>query len=206
MRIFDKTYKASSRRQINIKEVKDGILVLPGDRYRVILETSAINFELKSEMEKDSLTDNFQTFLNSLPCPIQIIVRTRELDIDSYLEEFDKYQNKETEEVYKQQLKNYAVFIKKLVLGSKILSRRFYIVIPYKVTHENNEFSFIKAQLQLSEDIITKALEKLGIKVRHLGNLEILDLFYNIYNPTQIKTQPLSKRAFSSLFTNTYDF
>src|SRR3989344_2220548 len=105
MQLFQKSkVKVSSRRQIGIKEVKDGILILPNNKYRAILETSAINFELKSEDEQDTLIDNFQNFLNSLPCSLQILIRVREVDIDRYLEEFSKSQSEETEEVYKEQV------------------------------------------------------------------------------------------------------
>lgn len=68
MSIFSKSKKSSSRQQIQIKEVVDNILVLPGNEYRQILETSSVNFELKSEEEQDVIIDSFQNFLNSLPC------------------------------------------------------------------------------------------------------------------------------------------
>lgn len=196
--------KVSSRNQINIKEVKDGVLILPGNKYRSIVETSAVNFELKSEEEQDQLIDSFQNFLNALPCPIQILIRTREVDIDGYIEEFMHQNNHEKETVYIEQLKEYGQFIKKLVSGNKILSRKFYIVVPYTGEIHRRDFSMIKEQLKLNEDIITKSMEKLGMKTRPLGNLEILDLFYSFYNPTHLKTQPLTQKTFQALFTNTY--
>lgn len=188
--------KVSSRKQIRIKEVKENILVLPGNRYRVILETSAINFELKSEEEKDAIIDNFQNFLNSLPANLQILIRVREVDIDKYLEDFTKKQNGETEQVYKDQVNNYCEFISDLVSGNKILSRRFYVVIPYDVKNHTNDFALIKEQLLLSQDIVIKGLEKLGMKTRVLDSLEILELFYTFYNPDQVKSQPLKTDAF----------
>lgn len=197
-------HKVSSRSQINIKEVKDGVLILPRNKYRSIVETSAINFELKSEEEQDQLIDSFQNFLNALPCPVQILIRTREVDIDGYIEEFMHQNSQEKETVYKEQLKEYGQFIKKLVSGNKILSRKFYIVIPYTGDLHKRDFPMIKEQLKLNEDIITKSLEKLGMKTRPLGNLEILDLFYSFYNPTHFKTQPLTQKTFQALFTNTY--
>lgn len=198
--------KASTRRQIRIKEVKDGVLILPGNKYRVILESSAVNFELKSEDEQDVLIDNFQNFLNSLPCQVQIVIRIREVDIDGYLEGFMRQNNHETEKVYKDQLTNYAEFIKKLVSGSKILSRRFYLIIPYEPEDGETDFSLIKEQIQLNQDIVTKGLEKLGMKTRSLGNLEILELFYSFYNPTLAKTQPLKEKTFQVLFDNHYAY
>ena len=118
--------KVSSRRQIQIKEVKDGILVLPGNEYRMIIETTSINFELKSEEEQDVLIDSFQNFVNSLPVPIQVDIKVREVNIDRYLEQTLKLKETEQETVYKDQIDNYCEFIKELVSNNKILSRRFY--------------------------------------------------------------------------------
>lgn len=196
--------KVSSRRQIRIKEVKDGILVLPGNKYRAVLETSAINFELKSEDEQDALIDNFQNFLNSLPCSLQILIRVREVDIDRYLEEFAKKQDKEEEQVYKDQITNYSDFIQDLVSGNKILSRRFYVVIPYDVTDGKNDFNLVKEQILLNLDIVIKGLEKLGMKTRVLDSLEILELFFTFYNSDQIKSQPLKAQTFKTLFEGNY--
>lgn len=207
--------KVSSRRQIRIKEVKDNILILPGNKYRSIIETSAINFELKSEDEQDAIIDNFQNFLNSLPCSLQILIRVREVDIDRYLEEFSKKESKEEESVYKNQIQNYCSFITDLVSGSKILSRRFYVVIPYDVTDHKqsfpfsdekrkNDFALIKEQLSLNQDIVIKGLEKLGMKTRILDSLEILELFYTFYNSDQIKSQPLKAESLKPIFEGTY--
>ena len=196
--------KVSSRRQIQIKEVKDDILILPNQEYRVILETSSVNFELKSEAEQDVLIDGFQNFLNSLNCQLQILVRVREVDIDHYLEDISKIKDKEAEKIYKNQIDNYCQFVKNLVSGNKILSRKFYIVIPYQNDKNNKDFKLIKEQLRLLTDIVVRALEKLGMKARVLNSLEILDLFYSFYNPNQIKTQALSGQTLQKLLENNY--
>lgn len=182
--------RGSARTQIGIKEVRDNILVLPGNRYRTILATSSLNFELQSADEQDALVDTFQSFLNSLTTPVQILIRVRELDIDRYLEDFTASRVEEDQEVYKKQLQNYSDFIRKLVAGNKILSRRFYVVIPYE-NKAVTDFPLIKEQLQLEQEIIIKGLEKLGMTARQLTSLEILDLFYSFYRPEQAKMQPL---------------
>lgn len=194
--------KVSSRRQIQIKEVRDCVLVLPNNEYRVILETSSINFELKSEDEQDVTIDGFENFLNSLPTPLQILIRVREIDIEKYLEQILKTKDEEKEKVYRQQLDNYSHFIKNLVAGNKILSRRFYVVIPYKSTSPGNDFQLIKEQISINRDIVVRGLEKLGMKTKVLGSLEILDLFYSFYNPGQIKTQELKGEVVKALLEN----
>lgn len=196
--------KASSRKQIQIKEVKDGIMVLPNNEYRVVIETSSINFELKSEEEQDVIIYSFQNFLNSLPCKLQILVRVREVDIDRYLEQISKAKDLEKETVYKNQTDYYSEFIKNLVSGNKILSRRFYVIVPYKHIDGGKDFHLIKEQIRFSRDIVLKGLEKLGMKAKPLDSLELLNLFYTFYNPSQIKTQELKGHTIQALLQNNY--
>ena len=196
--------KVSSRVQIRIKEVKDNILILPGNKYRTVLETSSVNFELKSEDEQDVLIDSFQNFLNSLPCQLQILIRVREIDLDKYMEEFRKIEEKEEEDAYKEQVRNYCDFVKELVSGNKILSRKFYVVVPYEPTEHKGDFNLIKEQILLNQDIVAKGLEKLGLQVRELDSLKILDLFFSFYNSSQVKSQPLKEQTFEALFEGQY--
>ena len=196
--------KVSSRKQIQIKGVNDGILILPNNEYRLAIETSSINFELKSEEEQDVLIDSFQNFLNSLPSQLQIIVRVREVDIDRYLEEISVSKKSEKETVYKDQIDNYCEFIKNLVSGNKILSRHFYVIIPYHHLDRNKDFNLIKEQINLSRDIVLRGLEKLGMKAKQLDSLELLNLFYSFYNPTQAKTQELKGHTIQALIQNNY--
>jgi hypothetical protein len=181
--------RLSSRRQINIEGVKDDVLLLPGNRYRVALQVSSINFELKSEAEQDALIENYQSFLNSLACPLQILVRVREMDLDRYLEAFKVRMKDEKAPVYKNQIKTYSHFVAGLVSTNKILSRLFYVVIG----HDGEaEFSLVKEQLSLNMDIVIKGLARLGMQSTPLSSLEILDLFYSFYNPAQAKTQAIT--------------
>lgn len=180
----------SARSQIGVKEVRDNILILPNHKYRSILATSSLNFELQSEEEQDVIVEAFQSFLNSLTTPIQILIRVRELDIDKYLEDFEEKLKNETDDIYKRQLKNYSDFIEKLVSGNKILSRKFYLIIPHD-NREKVDFHTVKEQLMLEQEIIIKGLEKIGMTARQLSSIEILDLFYSFYRPEQAKIQPL---------------
>lgn len=184
--------KGSARNQIGIKEIRDNILVLSDNSYRSILSVSSLNFELQSEEEQDVLIDNFQSFLNSLTIPLQILIRIRELDIEKYLENIQASRADETEVIYVEQLKHYSNFIRKLISGNKILSRKFYVVIPYD-NKAINEFYIAREQLLLEQEIIIKGLEKIGMSARQISGLEILDLFYSFYKPDQAKTQPLAR-------------
>ena len=186
--------RRSSRQQINIKGVQDGVLILPGDQYRVILEASAINFELKSDDEQDAIIEAYQSFLNSLPCPVQILARIREMDMQQYLDDFRQASADETEPIYREQINNYAEFVQSLITTNKILSRRFYVVIPY-TGKDGDGFEAVHEQLLLNTDIVGKGLGRLGIQTRQLSSLEVLDLFYSFYSPVQVKRQPITDQT-----------
>jgi len=196
--------KVSSRNQISIKEVKDGVLVLPHHEYRMIIETSSVNFELKSEEEQDVLIDSFQTFLNSLPTELQILVRIREVDIDRYVDGIETLKESEEKEEYVTLIDSYGQFIRELVSGNKILSRKFYIVLPYKADNGIKDFDLIQEQLLTTRDLVIKSLEKLGMKANPLGSIEILSLFYSFYNQDQVKTQELNGQTIKALLNNEY--
>jgi hypothetical protein len=190
--------KGSSRRQIAIKGVDGNILELPEGEYRLIMQTSSINLELKSEAEQDAIIETYQKFLNSLACPIQIVVQIREVDIDKYLEDYRKRVKNETVEVYKRQSEVYQKFVRDLIKTNKILTKHFYIVVPYTYRNKTS-MEVIKDQLGMYAKIIEQGLGKLGMQTRTLTGLEALDLFYTFYNTEQAKLQPLKQQTMHML-------
>ncbi|HEU4966442.1 MAG TPA: TraC family protein [Candidatus Saccharimonadales bacterium] len=193
--------KASARLQINIKGVRDGILLLPRRQYRLTLEVSPVNFELKSDEEQDVLIDTYESFLNALPCPLQIITRIREHDMGKYLSDLEARFVAENQEIYRRQIRSYSTFVQRLVTRNKILSRHFYVVLPYESS--DDDFEAAKTQLSLNADIVTKGLARLGMQSRRLPSLEVLDLFHSFYNPNQAKAQPISGQV-AELLTSSY--
>lgn len=194
--------KAPSRTQIAIKGAKDGILLLPNNQYRAVLEVSSLNFELKSEDEQDAIIDTYESFLNSVGTPLQILIRTREIDMDKYLEDLSARLDDETEDIYREQLVNYDEFIRSLIQSNKILTRHFFIVVPYThATKGKVDFEMIKEHLGLTVDIVAKGMNRLGMSARQLSSLETLDLFYSFYNPSAAKIQPLSERVLQMIHT-----
>lgn len=198
MSIFKKSNnKQSSRRQIDIKGAVDGILILPNNKYRAVLQISSINFELKSEAEQDALIDTYQSFLNSLAISLQVVVRIREMDMDKYLDDFNARLQQENEKIFKRQVINYTEFVKSLITKNKILSRHFYVILPFD--GKEKDFEIVKEQLGTNADIVAKGLARLGMQARQLDSLEVLDLFYNFYSPVGAKRQPLKKQTMQLL-------
>ena len=195
--------KTSARNQIAIKGVRDGILILPNNQYRAILEVAALNFELRSDEEQDAIIDTYESVLNSVGVPLQILIRTREIDMDKYLEDLQDRRRDEKEEIYRDQLKNYNEFIRILIADNKILTRHFYIVVPYQPTDKNEkaDFELVEEQLRLRLDIVSKGMAKLGMHTFQIDSLKVLDLFYSFYSPTQAKIQPLTEQVLERVHT-----
>lgn len=193
--------KASSRHQIAIQGVEDDILLLPNNEYRVVIEVSSINFHLMSEAERDAVVDIYQAFLNSLSFSIQIVQKVRALDLDDYLKNFEAKKKAEKNKVYKAQINNYTKYVKSLVKTNRILSRQFYIVIPYQIKG-GEDITNVREQLDNRLAIVEKGLGNIGINTRQLTSLELLDLFYSSYNSSDAKLQPLSHQTLDLLQRN----
>ena len=192
--------KTSSRNQIAIKGVRDGILMLPNNEYRAILQVSSLNFELRREDEQDAIIETYESFLNSVGTSLQILVRTREIDMDKYLEDLAERLDGETVPIYRTQLENYDEFIRSLITDNKILTRHFYIIVPYKLNGKT-DFDLVGEQIKIKLDIIAKGIARLGMHTDQLDSIEVLDLFYSFYSPTQAKLQPLTEQALSIIHT-----
>lgn len=192
--------RTSSRNQIAIKGVRDGILMLPNNEYRAILQVSSLNFELRSEEEQDAIMDTYESFLNSVGSSLQILIRTREIDMDKYLEDLKIRLDDEPEQIYRDQLQNYNEFIRTLIQSNKILTRHFYIVVPYHASNKA-DFELVQEQLNLKLDIVAKGMMRIGMHTKELSSLDTLDLFYSFYSPTQSKIQPLTEHALQLIHT-----
>ncbi|HJP81492.1 MAG TPA: hypothetical protein VJ841_03815 [Candidatus Saccharimonadales bacterium] len=191
--------RASSRHQIAIKGVEKNLLILPKDEYRIIIKTSSINFHLMNESEQDALIDTYRAFLNSLPFALQIVHQVRALNLDDYLVYFEKRREEESLLRYKDQISSYMRYVSSLVEIKKVLTRQFYIVIPYR---SPDGLDLAREQLTSYFSIVERGLSNIGIRSYQLTNLEILDLLYSSYNPTDFRLQPLTERTLYLLYKN----
>ena len=192
--------KVSARQQIDIKRVKDGVLMLPNNKYRIVLSVSPVNFELKSEDEQDAIIDTYESFLNSVGGPLQMLIRIREMDMDAYLGELDKRLQSEKVAIYKRQLANYEEFIRELITTNRILSRQFYVIVPYN-SDGKADFDLSKSSLAYGR----YCAKRPGTARHALARIvqpRIMDLFYNFYNPTRAKLQPLTDKALELIHTS----
>lgn len=199
--------KQTTQNFVPIKEVRDGIVVLKDGSMRAILMTSSVNFSLKSEDEQKSIIFQFQNFLNSINFDIQIAVQSRRLDIRPYVSLLEQREKEQTNDLMKIQTKEYIEFIKNFTENANIMTKRFFIVVPYtppvlnldkkglfnkksaKQRAESESKSFVEYRSQLEQriDVITQGITRSGIRAVQLGTEEVIEVFYQLFNPGEVE-------------------
>lgn len=206
--------KHSAQQYLDIVEIRDGVVVLRDGSFRAVLMASSLNFALKSEEEQNAIIYGFQDFLNSLDFPIQILINSRRIDLTPYLRELDEREEAQTSELMKIQLQEYREYVKELVKVSNVMTKSFYVVIPFAPLQAKEEgilskfrksasvrgafapltpteFARYKDQLWQRVDQVSTNLRAIGIRLAPLNTQEIIELFYTLYNPDTARSQHL---------------
>ena len=122
--------KSASQQFLGVTEIREDIIVLKSGALRGILAVSTINYDLKSSDEQEAIIAQYQNFLNSLDFPIQILITSRKLNLDHYLEFLEKKEKEQQNELLRMQISEYRNFVSQLVDVSNIMDKGFYIIIP----------------------------------------------------------------------------
>src|SRR3990167_5698058 len=128
---MQKTDVGNTQDLVAIKEIKEGTLVLKDGGLRQIIMVGGVNFALKSEMEQNILTQGYQNFLPSVSFPLQIVIHSRKVNIEKYLDELASYQTAETSPLLKNQAEEYREFIRSFVQKNAIMEKSFFVTIPF---------------------------------------------------------------------------
>lgn len=208
---------ASTQENLDIAGVEDGVVILKNGSYRIVLDVTAINFGLKSEREQNSIIFQFQGFLNSLHFPIEIVVQSRKLDLTPYLARLRQRAGEQTSELLKAQTLDYVDFISELINMANIMKKRFYVTIGWenielqnlslvdKLLHRGNSISLLKISesefktrgddLREKASTVAGGLGSIGLHCKQLTTKELIELFYNFYNPGIADKERLSDLA-----------
>ena len=191
---------------VPIKEIRDGVIVLKDGSLRSIIMTSSLNFALKSQDEQTSIIYQFQNFLNSLNFSIQIFIESRKLNIRPYIALLEQTEKDQTIDLMKIQTHEYIEFIRNFTDNSNIMSKSFFVVIPYTpailqtkkgfgnfmkkkrtetelAEEAGHDFEEHRTQLEQRVDVVEQGLVRCGIRIVQLGTEELIELFYKIFNP-----------------------
>lgn len=193
---------------VQIKEVRDGIVVLKDGSLKAILMTSSLNFALKSGDEQASTLFQFQNFLNSLDFSVQIFVQSRKLDIRPYITLLEERYKAQVTELMRIQIREYIEFIKSFTESANIMTKSFFVVVSYspailstksgllgsllnrgKNTSSDKNKSFDEARTQLEQriSVVEQGLSSTGIRVVRLGTEEAIELLYKMFNPGELE-------------------
>lgn len=189
---------------VPIQEIRDGIVILKNGSMRAIVLASSLNFALKSADEQNAIVMQFQNFLNSLDFSIQIFIQSKRLDIRPYIAFLEERYKEQVTELMKIQTREYIEFIRTFVDNSSIMTKSFFLVIPYSpavITASKNPISSFfskgkndkaqantlfeesRSQLEQRVGVVEQGLVRCGIRVAELGTEEVVELYYKIFNP-----------------------
>jgi hypothetical protein len=196
--------KAATQEFVGIKEVKDNIVIQRNGKMVTILLASSVNFALKSLDEQRAILLQFQNFLNTLDFSLQIYVQSRRLNIKPYLATLAELEEKQDNDLMRIQLREYVDFINSFTEEVDVMSKNFFVVVPYSPTAVSlkkgvtdmfstnskgsvgNTTRFEEHRLQLEQrvSLVSEGLARLGVKTIPLQQDELVELFYHIYNPS----------------------
>ncbi len=197
----------TTQQRLYISAIRNDTVILKDGTLRAVLEVSSVNFALKSEDEQQAIIQGYVGFLNTLDFELQIVIQSRKLDIRKYLEALDGLAKDQTNELLRVQTLEYRQYIEELVTLSDIMEKRFYVVIPYSPFSKKRKNWWSRAQevlfptrvIKLAETKFDKYLKELerrvsvaasgltsiGLKVSPLDTQHLIELYYQMYNPTR---------------------
>lgn len=207
--------RPSTQTHLPIAEIRDGVVILKDGSLRKVMLTSSINFALKSEDEQNALISNYVSFLNSLDFPIQIVVQSRKLQIKPYIDRLAEAEKTQANELLRVQIADYRAFIEELVDIGQIMTKRFYVVVPYSpvankkkgffsrlgevlrpssaIKLKREHFEQRRKDLELRTRQVSGGLQGMGLQVIELDTQALIELYYSTYNPDISFEQGLGK-------------
>ncbi len=205
---------ASTQQHLDIHDIDQGMVILKNGSARMILSCTAVNFDLLSEVEQDAIIAAYSGLLNSLSFPIQVVIRSKKMDISFYLDQLQEVEKEQTNKFLKKRIASYRSYVEQLISKNEVLDKNFYVVIPHqemllaspknplkKLFSRGKKVGFSKSkvlkkakiQLEPKKEHLIKQFSKIGVKARQLNTQELIELFYDLYNPDLARRQHLRK-------------
>ena len=208
-----KTSAPSTQKYLDIAEIREDAVIMRDGSLRAVLAVSSINFALKSDDEQKAIISQYVQFLNTIDYPLQVVVHSRPLDIVPYLDKLAVLEKDQQNELLKIQMADYRKYVAELVSLGDIMTKAFYIVVPYSPLSDKRKGFWSRLQeafspaklLSLKEERFQErrrellqrmehvmgSLQSLGIKSVLLETQALIELYYNLYNPEVAKNEKL---------------
>ncbi len=201
-------FKGKSQDFLEINQIKEGIMILKNKSLRGVLMVSSVNFSLKSSEEQNATIYQFQNFLNSLDFFCQIIAQSRKINIRGYLDKIKIIENNQKNSLLKMQTADYRRFIKDLVTDNTILTKSFFVVVPYTASElitapkkggilkkqtsspELTEENFMRHKRQIWQrmEFVVLGLRRCGLKAVPLTTIEIVEFLWSLHHPKEAES------------------
>jgi len=201
----------ATQRYLDIAEVREDMVILKDGTVRAVLMVGSINFALKSEDEQQALIQAYMQFLNGLDHPLQIVIQSRKMNIDAYIGALQEQYRIQKNELLRTQIQDYLAFVKQLVELGQIMSKRFFVVIPYDpLTNKTRNFIYRltsaltpvstlklkgrqyeerKREVSKRVEYIRGQMESMGLNAQRLDTQGLIELYYRAYNPEVAEVQ-----------------
>lgn len=187
---------------LQFRQIREGVIILKNRALRGVLMVSSMNFDLKSEEEQNAIIYQFQSFLNSLDFSCQIIIQSRRLNITGYFEKLKELEREQTNELLKVQTIEYRKFVEKLVARGTIMTKQFFVVIPYTLTEmkglrgaipfrgkapalSEGVFQRCRDQLYQRMEFVGIGLRRCGLGLVPLTTPELIELLWSWHHPRE---------------------
>lgn len=205
---------APTQRFLDIAEIRENCIVLKDGTLRGVLMVSSINFALKSRDEQQAMIQSYVQFLNSIEYPLQVVIQSRRMNIEKYLNSMKEQEATISNELLKNQIRDYMNFVQELVDLGDIMQKRFYVVVPFDpveakqngfmtrlsealspatvVKLSKKKFQERKYALDQRISLLQGGLNGMGLESVLLDTQGLIELFYNTYNPDVYDAQKLT--------------
>ena len=211
----------STQNLLKIAEIRDGIAIMGDASYRAVIMCKAINFDLMSQREQEAVEFSYQGFLNSLYFPVQIFIHSVQVNLSSYIEKLDNLKHQQDNMLLSMLMDDYIGFIDQISSQTNIMDKDFYVVVPFfpgpeikkNITSGSRNFltgfselfgnkekhvvvdeaslEAAKNELRNRVQATIQGLQQCGVKGLPLDTQELIELYYNVYNPDTAVAQPL---------------
>jgi type IV secretory pathway VirB4 component len=208
---------------LDIAEIKEDIIIMKDGTLRAVLLVSSINFSLKNVDEQNAIVQAYMGFLNSINFPLQVVIQSRRMNIDDYLNRLGEAEKKQKNELLRNQIVDYRDYVRQLVELGEIMQKRFYVTVPFDpaaATEEGGEgyqkrnfftrlgeiltpaaairvsekrFQDNKLKLQLRVNSVVSGLASMSLQAVQLDTQSLIELYYTVYNPELFETQRMTE-------------
>jgi type IV secretory pathway VirB4 component len=213
----NKSNPNSTQNTLQIAEIRDGIVIMGDGSFRAVIACQSVNFDLMSPEEREAVEFSYQGFLNSLYFPIQIFIRSSKVDMRPYIEKLDKIRSEHDNMLLALLMDDYIGYMSDIAMQTNIMDKRFYIVVPYfktvdaqkavqasksfmtsvfgkkeeRITINEQDLETAKTELRNRIQAVMAGLQQCGVQSVPLDTQELIELYYDAYNPDTATRQKL---------------